>query len=226
VRTPDVFALEDKGYAWVRDALSEKSLARLDDTCAMVSQVGERAAPGGELARCIGNLEELQSIAERFGYNRQPVRIVSFDKSREQNWALPWHQDRVIALAEKHDVEGYAKWGRKAGVWHCEPPVSLLEQMMFIRIHLDDADEENGCLEIAPCTHQKGVIPETETRALAEKTSIVQCKASRGDILLVKALVLHRSSLARKRAPRRAIRIDYSRADLPAELQWAFGARI
>lgn len=42
--------------------------------------------------------------------NLRPTRVVTFDKSETANWGVPWHQDRVIAVQERHDVDGFENW--------------------------------------------------------------------------------------------------------------------
>ena len=44
---------------------------------------------------------------------------------------------------------GYGPWTVKAGVPHVQPPVAVLEQMLTVRVQLDDSDESNGPLRVA-----------------------------------------------------------------------------
>lgn len=151
----------------------------------------------------------------------RPVRVVVFNKSEANNWTLPWHQDRVVALDNRAEVGGFVNWTRKAGTWHAEPPIALLEHMLFARVHLDPATLENGCLRLALETHARGKISASDVDAAAEQAVIDDCVAERGDVLFAKALILHRSSSSQTSAPRRAIRIDYCNQALPAPLAWA-----
>lgn len=57
----------------------------------------------------------------RLDFNPVPNRAVGFVKSKDKNWSLPWHQDRVIAMPRKLDSPAYENWSQKSGVWHCEP---------------------------------------------------------------------------------------------------------
>ena len=43
----------------------------------------------------------------------------------------------------------------KAGVPHVEAPWAILEQMVAVRIHLDDVSEENGPLKVQPGSHRQ-----------------------------------------------------------------------
>ncbi len=81
---------------------------------------------------------------EAFGYNARPKRAVGFTKTREQNWSLPWHQDRVIVMTERSDDPAFTHWTRKSGLWHCEPPASVLKNMGFPYIAFDSVEAGEG----------------------------------------------------------------------------------
>ncbi|MBK6705285.1 MAG: phytanoyl-CoA dioxygenase family protein [Caulobacteraceae bacterium] len=164
---------------------------------------------------------ELDELAASLLPGARPVRIIAFNKTEANNWTLPWHQDRVVALRERAETPGFTNWTNKAGIWHAEPPIELLERILFARIHLDPADSDNGCLQLALGTHARGKIASADADALAQSVSIEDCVAERGDVLFAKALILHRSSPSRTSAGRRAIRIDYCAEPLPPSLEWA-----
>jgi ectoine hydroxylase-related dioxygenase (phytanoyl-CoA dioxygenase family) len=171
--------------------------------------------------RSMDSLEALDTLASQLLPGARPVRVIAFNKTEANNWTLPWHQDRVVALRERVETPGFTNWTNKAGIWHAEPPIALLERMVFARIHLDPADEQNGCLQLALGTHALGKITAADAEATANGTPIENCIAQRGDVLFAKALILHRSSPSRTHACRRAIRIDYCAEPAPAPLEWA-----
>lgn len=165
--------------------------------------------------------DAVDALATELMPGARPVRVVAFDKTEANNWTLPWHQDRVVALRPRVETPGFTNWTNKAGIWHAEPPIELLERMIFARIHLDPADTENGCLQLALGTHARGKIAAADADGIASSALLENCVARRGDVLLAKALILHRSSPSRVSTGRRAIRIDYCAEDLPAPLEWA-----
>ena len=148
------------------------------------------------------------------------VRVVWFSKDAGANWGVPWHQDRVIAVAGRHDVPGFGPWSCKAGIWHCEPPLPVLEQMRFVRVHLDDCDATNGAMEIARGSQAAGPVPTVEAARIAAHYPNELCAARRGDVQILPMLVLHRSLPAATQAPRRALRLDFAAAELPEPLSW------
>jgi ectoine hydroxylase-related dioxygenase (phytanoyl-CoA dioxygenase family) len=206
-------SFEREGRVWARDALDDATLPALDAACEMGDAPGQRLLFAPPPA--------LDALAQQMLLGARPVRVVAFNKTEINNWTLPWHQDRVVALRECVETPGFINWTNKAGIWHAEPPIELLERMIFARIHLDPADAENGCLELALGTHARGKITATDAEAIANAAPIENCIAQRGDVLFAKALILHRSSPSRTNASRRAIRIDYCAEDLPPPLEWA-----
>ncbi|WP_282609365.1 phytanoyl-CoA dioxygenase family protein [Pelagibius sp. Alg239-R121] len=218
---PDVWPLEHLGRVWHRDALCKEDLSRLDHACASEGSPGERLGWNQDLAATVGVHSHLSKLVQRHLPGAVPVRIVVFNKTTETNWTVPWHQDRVVAVREQHDVKGYRVWNRKAGAWHVEPPIELLESMIFARVHLDDTNAENGCLELALETHKHGRVLAEAAAITAGKATAELCDAERGDVLFVKALTLHRSRSSRREGTRRTLRIDYCAETLPTPLQWA-----
>jgi hypothetical protein len=205
--------LETEGRVWLRNALSVETLRTLDVACDTGSTPGQRLI--------FEPPATLNALARRLLLSARPVRVIAFNKTDTNNWTLPWHQDRVVALRERIETPGFTNWTNKAGIWHAEPPIELLERMLFARIHLDPADIENGCLQLALGTHAMGKIAAADAESIANAAPIEHCIAARSDVLFAEALILHRSSPSRTSASRRAIRIDYCAEDLPPPLEWA-----
>ena len=82
-----------------------------------------------------------RSIVEPIlGGSARVVRGIYFDKHKDANWKVAWHQDLTIAVQERVEVDGYGPWSIKAGINHVQPPVSVLQNILALRIHLDHAD--------------------------------------------------------------------------------------
>jgi ectoine hydroxylase-related dioxygenase (phytanoyl-CoA dioxygenase family) len=149
------------------------------------------------------------------------VRVIAFDKTPEANWFVPWHQDRAIALAGRHDLAGFGPWTIKDGLVHAEPPVALLDAMVTLRIHLDDCTEDDGPLEVARGSHRLGRLDQTRIADAVESGEMTLCLANRGDIVAMRPLTLHRSQRARRPSRRRVLHLEYCAVSLPAPLMWA-----
>lgn len=154
------------------------------------------------------------------GEHARPVRAIFFDKTPQANWNVAWHQDTTIAVNGRFDLEGYGPCSEKAGVVHVEPPASILQQLLTLRIHLDVTDENNGALRVIPGTHNQGRILSDEILQIIENLPAIQCPAKPGDILLMRPLLLHSSRKSKKPEHRRIIHVEFSSVELPSPLQW------
>lgn len=168
-------------------------------------------APGGP----IGNV-----AAVAIGGAARPVRAILFDKVAARNWALGWHQDRTIVVAERIAVEGFGPWTVKAGLIQVEPPFAILDRMVTLRVHLDPIDASNAPLRILPGSHRLGRLEEPAIEDLARTTPERLCRAARGDIWLYATAIVHASSPADPPRRRRVVQIDYAAEALPAPLRW------
>lgn len=136
------------------------------------------------------------------------------------NWALGWHQDRVICVQEKIETPGFDRWTLKAGQWHVGPPDGLLSSMLTIRIHLDDVRADNAPLLIAAGSHCVGRVSEPETAGLIRSSETYACCARAGDIWVYSTPILHASAKAQRPSHRRVLQVDYANFDLPNGLAW------
>jgi len=93
--------------------------------------------------------------------------------------------------------------------------------MLFVRVHLDATDAQNGAMQIAPGSHRAGKVAIRDAARHAHRYPIETCVADRGDVLLLDMLTLHRSTLSRTPDQRRVFRIDFARTALPLPLGWA-----
>jgi hypothetical protein len=171
--------------------------------------------------RGLAELPALRALVEPIlGPQAFVARGLLFDKIPSANWKVPWHQDRTIAVCGRIEVPGFGPWSRKAGTLHVQPPVTILEQMLSLRVHLDDCDAENGPVLVLPGSHRQGRLSAEAIRAWKEKCAAVRCAVPRGGVLLMRPLLLHASQPARVPGHRRVIHLEFASAPLPGGLQW------
>ena len=151
-----------------------------------------------------------------------PVRKTLFSKTGAQSWSLDWHQDRVIAVSEKHETQGFSNWSRKNGYWHTEPPEALFEHMVFVQIYCDETSINDGPPVLASGSHKFGKILSGDISAAILKSETETFLASAGDMVICKPLILHKSLASRSGRARRILRLDFANCDLPAPLEWSF----
>lgn len=145
-----------------------------------------------------------------------------FDKTPEANWPVLWHQDLTLAVAEKHELDGWSAWSMKAGVWHVQPPATLLATMATVRLHLDDCGADNGPLRLLPGSHRLGRLSRQRVAELRRTNSERECPCARRIRCPDGPLLLHASSPARTPGHRRVIHLEFAAAAaLPAPLRWA-----
>jgi len=175
-----------------------------------------------EIAGLLGPDGRLGKLAaELMGAPARAVRILYFDKTPEVNWAVSWHQDRTIAVAERVDMPGFGPWSVKAGIHHVEPPDSILRNIVSLRLHLDDCGPDNGPLLAVRGSFRLGRVPVSEIGRHVEKGPIQICCAKAGGVVAMRGLTVHASERARRPGHRRVLHVDFSCAELPCGLQWA-----
>lgn len=139
----------------------------------------------------------------------QLVRAIYFDKTAGNNWFVTWHQDRTVAVSQRFEAPGWGPWSMKAGTWHVQPPVEVLNQMITLRLHLDPATRDNGCLKLIPGSHTLGLLPTAAVMEHINPAHVVYCVADAGDLLLMRPHILHASDKATNNAPRRILHLEY-----------------
>lgn len=150
----------------------------------------------------------------------RPVKAFLFDKTPGANWKVAWHQDVTIAVKKQQPTPGFSNWSTKAGIIHVQPPVEILENLITLRIHLDNCDRTNGALKIIPGSHLCGKIAATDIEDWKKSRPVHSCELQAGDILVVRPLLLHSSSPSTNPSHRRVLHIEYSAINLPDGLEW------
>ena len=170
--------------------------------------------------RALANSALLKSLVEPLtGDNPRVVRAIYFDKHKQANWKVAWHQDLTIAVRKRVDVEGFGSWSIKAGITHVQPPVSVLNDIAALRIHLDDAGEANGALRVIPGTHLQGRLDPDRIQHW-KKERIVTCSIKAGGAMLMRPLLLHSSRPSINPQHRRVLHLEYASINLPDGLEW------
>jgi len=171
--------------------------------------------------REFSNSKAVTNITNKFfGKRAKVVRAIFFDKTLDANWKVPWHQDLTIAVKEKRETKGFSAWTRKADIQHVQPPIEILEKMLTLRFHLDDADEMNGALKVIPKSHTKGRLSADEIKSLWQANETCLCSVKKGDCLIMRPLILHSSSAGTSPKNRRVVHFEFSAQELPNGLNW------
>jgi len=213
----DRASLETSGCVLRQDAVADDMLDGVSRAMGEVHTGARLSLKNSALALVI---PQMTRIVDHYLMGARPVRAVWFDKTLEANWAVPWHQDRTIAVRERATHPGYGPWSIKAGTVHVEPPFDLLYNMITARLHFDACPADNAPLEVIIGSHAR-------RHAVAEVAAMVRagpqrlCLAAKGDLWLYRTPILHRSARAMRPGRRRVLQIDFSRENLPPGLDWA-----
>lgn len=176
------------------------------------------AVPG---VRDLAESSQIRSIVEPIvGERARVVRGIFFDKTPEANWKVVWHQDVAIAVRQQKHVAGFYNWSVKSGIAHVQPSVSILESILTLRLHLDDADEANGALKVIPGSHKLGRIEAKDMDDAKRMALPVTCCVKQGDALAMRPLLLHSSSSSATPSHRRVVHLEFSSVELPGGLEW------
>lgn len=149
-----------------------------------------------------------------------PIRALLFDKTAKANWSVAWHQDQVIPVVRRVEVGGFTAWSVKEGIVHVRAPAAVLEDMITLRLHLDDSPKVNGALRVLPGSHRCGVLSDDQVDAWTSRRPAMVCDASSGDVLLMRPLLLHASPASTRVNHRRVLHVEYAFTELPCGLAW------
>jgi ectoine hydroxylase-related dioxygenase (phytanoyl-CoA dioxygenase family) len=172
---------------------------------------GMRHAMRSAAVAAVARDARLTEVAQEvLGAAAVPFRATLFDKSPVSNWLVVWHQDTALPLRERREVLGWGPWSVKDGVNYAHAPAGALEQILALRLHLDDSVAENGPLRVLPGTHTLGVLSDEALHHVSARIAAVDCVVPRGGVLAMRPLVVHASSKSRSTAPRRVLHIEYA----------------
>ena len=141
------------------------------------------------------------------------------DKTRESNWQMPWHQNLRLPV-EVDSTHSYAGAMVEHGVPHIIPEAAYLNNVLIVRIALDDQSLTNGALEFVPRSHRLGILSDAETSAVGATEPSVCPQLSTGDIFFFKALLVHRSRESQSNNRRRVLQLEYSAGPPPGGHRW------
>ena len=159
-----------------------------------------------------------QLIEETLGENAGLVRALYFDKPSHRSWSLPFHKDMTIAVRDNSiPSTAFSKPTTKADVPHVEAPTPLLQQMLTLRIHLDNVTADNGPLQVIAGSHHNG----KQSAGYIDPPVAITCQA--GDVLAMRPLLSHASGHSNpdKELHRRILHLEFSGCEiLQDDYQW------
>lgn len=106
----------------------------------------------------------------------------------------------MINVGQRSDLPGFGPWTSKAEGVLVQPSVAILENVVTLRLHLDDCDATNGALKVVPGSHRQGVVPAATIATHTPQATV--CAVPAGGVMRIKPLLVHASN--RSTSPGRA----------------------
>ncbi len=150
------------------------------------------------------------------------IQCTYFQKSSEKNWLVPLHQDLSIPVKEQFTKEGFTGWSKKQGALFVQPPSTITNQIIAVRLHIDDCLQAHGPLKVVPTSHQLGRIPERQWVAIRDEKGEKECTVNAGGVVIMSPLILHSSSKASHANGRRVLHFLFVPESLTKEIPFLF----
>jgi len=219
--------LDASGFVRCPGAIGDRALARLLDACAPTAEAEQSRHPSGATYGIRGLLwssprlrAELEAagvsaLAQSFLEAAFPVDAIFFDKQPDANWSVPGHQDRLMPIESGSAVPSSVR----NGVAYAEPSTETLASLVALRVHFDAIGPDAGALEVVPGSHRRDVLGTDAIRAVP-LNDYHPCFVARGDVLVLRPLVLHRSGRRAGAGHRRVLHVVYAAAQPIGGPRW------
>lgn len=202
--------LANVGWDVIRTGLSDSILAALRESVFTTQGPGQRCLLDQAVVRQTAVLLRAEMIKTGFlSEGAVAIQAIAFDKTPAANWKVTWHQDVMFPFAKRATTPGYDLVSVKDGVNYARPPQTVLDEMLAVRLHLDDCADTNGPLRVSPGSHRDGVLKSTDLSDAVKRHGDALCLVKNGEVLLMKPLLLHASSPASTPKHRRILHLVY-----------------
>ncbi|MBO9663757.1 phytanoyl-CoA dioxygenase family protein [Dokdonella sp.] len=212
------------GYVVLAPMVSDlvcDDLLRIVEASAQLRRAGSRRLLDiAEVADVARALRDDPVLADLLPPAAVAVQCTLFSKDARSNWSVAPHQDLSVPVSARMDAVGWTGWSRKQQVWFVQPPATILETLIAVRLQLDPVDASGGPLRVVPGSHRRGRLT-MEALARMASTRMAPCLVERGGTLVMKPLLVHASGRATAVSARRVLHFLYGPAQLPDGLRWA-----
>ena len=215
--------LLEAGYTVIPDLIEPEELAEVTRHVDALNTTGFGKRRLMDVPWCAALAERLargDRVRQELPAKATPVQCTLFAKSIEKNWLVSLHQDLSIPVAERVASQECSGWSEKEGQIFVQPPIHVLENLLAVRIHLDECDERSGALRVIPGSHRLGRLPSGEALQLRAERGEASVGVGRGGAMLMRPLLLHASSKVAANKMRRVLHFVFGPGDLPLGLRW------
>lgn len=214
---------EDDGFAIVADVLDETACASISASLGQAISEGTGARSMLEMPWCRALAQTIRLhplIGPALPERAVAVQCTYFEKSRDQNWLVPIHQDLSIPVREKIGHPALSGWSEKDGAIFVQPPETVLQELVAVRLHIDECGSDDGPLKVVPGSHKAGRLGAQAALTARDNLGEVSCTVGKGGVLILRPLLLHASSKASGSSRRRVLHFVFGPGMLPYGLRW------
>jgi hypothetical protein len=219
---------EHDGFIVTTPLLTDAACTDIESVLAQIRNKGVGLRNLLEFAWCKELAQFLREHAAVNGFlpsDAVAVQCTYFEKSPEQNWLVPVHQDLSIPVAEKVDHPALPVWSEKDGSVFVQAPDDILQNLVAARLHIDECGPEDGPLRVVPGSHRTGRLGNAQALKARDELGESIYTVAKGGALLMKPLLLHASSKSSGRGQRRVLHFVFGPKTLPDGLKWAVTAQ-
>jgi ectoine hydroxylase-related dioxygenase (phytanoyl-CoA dioxygenase family) len=217
-----------EGYLFLEKVLEPASLRALQEETARLHERLSEGNPSGvmvswEVDRGPGNARRVQQVLNAHRISPTLDSVIGSDQILGVMEGLIGPEVAIFEskfLMKSSHVGGEIPLHQDYAYWAGVSPAPLQANCM---IYIDDADDENGCLQVVPRSHQAGLrshrsssgasvfrISVTEGATLRPDERIVSIPGKAGSAIFFGPLLLHRSGANRTPRERRSATIVYT----------------
>lgn len=221
--TMKIHGFENDGFAVLSQILTDSECERISTSLTQISNKGIGSRSLLEFPWCkelTQVIRQHHAIVTALPNDAVAVQCTYFEKSQDQNWLVPIHQDLSIPVREKIEHSELSGWSEKEGAVFVQPPVTVLQELVAVRIHIDECGVDDGPLRVVPGSHMQGRFSNKSALAKRDNLGEVVCTVAKGGALLLKPLLLHASSKAVGSSRRRVLHLLFGPRLLPFNLRW------
>lgn len=209
--------LQENGYVILPARLPAEMLRGLRETIFTPGLAGTRCLLDDAGVRvAAAALRRELSLAGLLDGPATAIQAIAFDKTPGTNWKVGWHQDLMFPFAAPPTAAGFGVVARKDGIDYARPPAEVLEELLAVRLHLDDCGPDNGPLRVVPGSHRLGILASDAIPQALAAAADRTCTAWEGELLVMRPLILHTSSRAIRPGHRRVLHLVYHSGRPPA----------
>lgn len=217
----------DEGYLVLENILTIDGLNAIKQQLIGIDVVGagSRELLSETWCKTLANqLKKHPELSTILPNTSKAIQCTYFQKSLEKNWLVPLHQDLSIPVKEQFTKEGFTGWSKKQGTLFVQPPSTMANQIIAVRLHIDDCQQVHGPLKVVPTSHQLGRIPEKQWIAVRDEKGEKECTVNAGGVVIMSPLILHSSSKATHANGRRVLHFLFVPESLTEEIPFLFSA--